>query len=135
MRLSFALSLAALTLVSCATSPAPAPEVTAEEAARLRTESEQARHCPNRTNPVVITKVEPDYPSDLRRTRVEGVVIVEGIITTDGQVVAVRVVRSLHPDLSAAAIKAARRWRYRPAGCSGQPVSSFVTLTLTFNLH
>jgi TonB family protein len=130
------LSLAGLfvALGACATVPAPAPDVTEEEATRLRTVAQHSRDCRNLTHPVLVKSVLADYPAHVRRARIQGVVFLDGVITTDGAVVGLRVVESPHPDLSAAALKAARRRRYRPAECSGQRVPTLVTIMSTFSL-
>ena len=122
-------------VVSCATSPAPAQEVSAEEGTRLRSAAKQARDCPDRVNPVPISFAKSDYPRELRRAKVEGIVVVEGIVTIDGRVVALRLVKSPHPKLSAIALDAASRARYKPATCSGQPVPSEVWIHRSFRLN
>lgn len=84
--------------------------------------------------PVLIQRIEPEYPETARRARVEGKVFLQAIINEQGQVEAVKVLRS-HPLLDDAAIAAVRRWRYKPATLDGQPVRVYFTVQVTFKLE
>lgn len=84
--------------------------------------------------PVLIARTEPDYPEAARRIRLEGMVILEAIISGDGAVEDIRVVHSANPLLDAAAQKAVRQWRYRAATLNGRAVSVYLTVTVTFGL-
>ncbi|PYT09492.1 MAG: hypothetical protein DMF49_01990 [Acidobacteria bacterium] len=79
-------------------------------------------------------KVEPEYPEMARKARVEGKVIIEAVIDTDGNVVDVKVLRSI-PLLDKAAIEAVKRWKYRPAMQHGRPVKVYFTVVVEFNLR
>jgi protein TonB len=85
--------------------------------------------------PVLIARAEPDYPEAARRIHLEGMVILEAIISADGAVEDIRVVHSANPLLDAAAEKAVRQWRYRPATLNGRAVSVYLTVTVTFGLR
>jgi TonB family protein len=69
-----------------------------------------------------------------RKARVEGKVILEAVIDTDGSVIDVKVLRSI-PLLDKSAIEAVRRWKYRPALQQGRPVKVFFTVVVEFNLR
>jgi TonB family protein len=84
--------------------------------------------------PVLITRVQPDYPENLRRAGLEGVVVLEAVITESGCVRAVSVVKGVAPPLDFQSARAVSQWRYRPARLAGQPVSVYLTVTVTFNL-
>jgi len=86
-------------------------------------------------SPVLVRRVEPDYPEAARRARIEGVVILDAIITASGDVEDVRVVRSAGALLDSAAGEAVRRWAYRPATLNGRPVRVFLTVTVDFRVH
>lgn len=90
---------------------------------------------PGITDPVPIKKVEPQYPSDAMRARIQGAVQLEVVILADGTVGPVRVVRSLPYGLTDEAIKAARQWQFRPGAESGKPVAVLATISLEFRLH
>jgi len=83
--------------------------------------------------PVLIQKIEPTYPEAARKARMEGVVILEAIITASGSVEEVKVLKSVNPLLDASAVRAVQQWKYRPATLNGRAVR--VYLTVTFNLH
>ncbi len=87
--------------------------------------------------PVIITEVKPSYTADAMRAKIQGVVMVEAVVLPDGGVGQVQVVRSLDPTfgLDQEAIKAVKRWRFRPGTRLGQPVPVLVEIELTFTLR
>lgn len=84
--------------------------------------------------PKKIEDVPPAYPAMARVARVEGIVILEAVIDTRGNVPSVAVLRS-NAMLDQAAIDAVRQWRYTPARLNGQPVPVIVTITVRFQLR
>jgi protein TonB len=84
--------------------------------------------------PVAIDKPDPEYPETARRARVEGRVILEAIISEEGSVESVRILRS-QALLDGAAIAAVKRWKYRPATLDGQPVRVRFTVVVIFRLE
>ena len=85
--------------------------------------------------PVPLSRVDPEYPESMRRGHVEGVVILEAIITASGDVADVRVLKSVNPILDRAATDAVRRWRYRAATLNGRAARVYLTVTVTFGLR
>jgi periplasmic protein TonB len=85
--------------------------------------------------PVLTNRVEPTYPEAARKARMEGVVILEAIITASGAVEDVKVLKSVNPLLDASAVRAVQQWRYKPATLNGRAVRVYLTVTVTFNLH
>jgi len=71
------------------------------------------------------------------RAKVQGTVLLECIVGTDGAVGEARVVRSLDSvfGLDHEAVKAAKQWRFAPGMRQGQPVPVIVTIELTFTLR
>jgi TonB family protein len=86
------------------------------------------------TAPKLLTRVEPRYPQGAREERIEGVVILEAVITASGNVADVKVLKFVHPLVDAAAAHAVRQWIYRPATLNGEAVAVYLTVTVTFNL-
>ena len=84
--------------------------------------------------PVLLERVEPDYPESARRARLQGIVILEATITTSGEVQEVRVLKSVNPLLDEAAVRAVRVWRYRPATLNGRAVPVYLTVTVRFGI-
>lgn len=83
--------------------------------------------------PTQTKKVNPAYPAIAQSSRVQGVVILETLIGTDGRVRDVRVLRSI-PLLDQAAIDAVRQWEYTPTLLNGAPVPIIMTTTVQFTL-
>jgi periplasmic protein TonB len=85
--------------------------------------------------PVLIRKVEPEYPPTARTMRLQGTVILQAVITTSGTVENVQISQSVHPLLDQAASKAVVQWQYRPATLKGRPIKVYFTVTVRFILH
>ncbi|PYT05733.1 MAG: hypothetical protein DMF49_13210 [Acidobacteria bacterium] len=86
--------------------------------------------------PQNIERVQPEYPEDARAQKVQGKIILEAVIDTEGNVDDVKVLRFVEgfPSLAEAAIKAVRQWRYLPAMENGRPVKSYFTVVIEFQL-
>lgn len=74
----------------------------------------------------------PAYPQSDWVAAVEGDVSLEATIDAEGRVASVQVLQGVSPGLDAAAVRALRRWRYRPATQGGEAVSSVQRLTFRF---
>jgi protein TonB len=85
--------------------------------------------------PILVWRVEPEYPEAMRRAHMEGVVILEAVITAAGDVTEVRILKSATPLLDRATVDAVRRWRYKPATLNGRAVSVYLTVTVSFGLR
>jgi TonB family protein len=87
--------------------------------------------------PQPINEVKPQYTADAMRAKVQGTVLLECVVLPDGTVGSVEVVRSLDSTfgLDQEAIKAAKRWKFRPGTRFGEPVAVLVTIELTFTLR
>jgi TonB family protein len=83
--------------------------------------------------PTRIKDVAPTYPTIARMNKVQGVVIIEAIIGTDGKVENARVIRST-PLLDEAALEAVRAWEYSPTLLNGRPTPVIMTVTVHFKL-
>jgi len=70
------------------------------------------------------------------RAKIQGSVVLECVVQTDGTVGDVRVVRSLDVTygLDEEAIKAAKQWKFAPGTRNGEPVPVMVSIELTFTL-
>jgi TonB family protein len=89
------------------------------------------------TTPVPVFQPTPQYTSDAMRARVQGIAVVSCVVRPDGTVGDVEVVRSLDSSfgLDEEAIKAAKRWRFRPGTLRGEPVSVRVVIEMSFTLR
>jgi protein TonB len=82
----------------------------------------------------LIYQVKPVYPPLAIKTRVQGVVVLEAVISKEGTISSLRVV-SGHQLLTQAAIDAVKQWRYRPTLLNNEPVDVITTVTVTFTLQ
>lgn len=76
----------------------------------------------------------PAYPELASSSRVEGKVIVQAVVGTDGSVIATRIL-SGPQFLRASAESAVRRWRYRPYLVDGRPAVVATDAILNFQLE
>jgi TonB family protein len=77
-------------------------------------------------------KVQPVYPEIARTAKASGPVQVLITINESGEVINAQIIRS-HPLFSAAALQAAKQWRFKPTELSGVPVKTQGILTFNFD--
>jgi len=90
------------------------------------------------SNPEPLLQPEPKYTSEAMRAKIQGEVWLEAVVTPGGTINEVRVVKSLDRlfGLDEEAMKAAKRWLFRPGkDRTGKAVPVKVTLILEFRLH
>ena len=87
------------------------------------------------TEPVKIDGPAAVYPEAARRARIQGVVVLDAIIDSDGRVEDLKILRGLPLGLTEAAIQAVKRWRYQPATLKGEAVSVRYTIPVRFKLE
>jgi len=81
----------------------------------------------------VVSRIDPVYPADAERQRVEGTVNLHAIIGTDGSVKGIEGI-SGPPSLVPAAASAVRQWRYQPTLLGDQPIETAQGVTIVFRL-
>ena len=86
------------------------------------------------TMPTVVRDVKADYPESAKKERVQGNVMLAVVVKKDGTVGEVTVKKPLHPELDEAAVKAMKKWEFRPGTKDGKPVDVAVDVEMTFNL-
>jgi TonB family protein len=86
--------------------------------------------------PEPIYSPKPAYPPLAERQRISGTVLLTVLVDNNGSVQDVKVLRPITPDLglTAAAVAAARTWRYKPATKDGVRVKVWITQAITFRL-
>jgi len=119
-------------LVAAPSPPPPPPPPPAPPAPRA------SAHEPVRIGgvvvaPALVRRVEPEYPTIAVAAHLEGLVILEATVDTEGRVQEVRILRS-RGLLDKAAIEAVSRWRYAPLLLNGIPMRFVLTVTLNFSL-
>jgi protein TonB len=78
--------------------------------------------------------IKPVYPKIAQAAKVQGIVIIEAIISKTGEVQNAKVLRG-NPMLDNAALEAVRQWRYTPPLLNGEPVDVIMTVTVNFTLN
>jgi TonB family protein len=79
----------------------------------------------------LIHKVQPVYPPDARRRRLEGSVVLDAVVNVQGLVEDLKLV-SGDPLLAQAAMDAVRKWRYSPYSLNGKPIPKSTRITISF---
>jgi TonB family protein len=77
-------------------------------------------------------KVDPAYPAELMRDRVEGTVTLYAVIHKDGTVGEVKVLRGVEQRLDENARVALSRWKFRPATKNGSAVDLEAVVQIPF---
>jgi TonB family protein len=83
---------------------------------------------------LLVKKVDPQYPEAARRDRIQGMIVLQAVIDTNGDVQNLTLV-SGHPALVPAAIDAAKQWKYKPYRWNGQPMEVETQITVSFQLQ
>ena len=78
--------------------------------------------------------VDPIYPRQALRARIQGTVVIEAIIGIDGKIKSAKAIRS-HPMFDQAALDAIKKWEYEPATINGMPIEQTLTVTVNFVLR
>jgi len=89
----------------------------------------------NITKPIKISAPPPKYPEAARQARMQGVVVLECVIGTNGRVKSVKVLRGMPLGLTQSAVAAVKKWRFKPSTLNGKPVSVIYILTVRFTLQ
>lgn len=77
--------------------------------------------------------MNPQYSSGSHGINVEGSVVVETVVSSQGTPTNVHVVKSLHKDVDAAAVEAVKQWAFAPGKKNGKPVA--VRLQIEIHFH
>jgi TonB family protein len=84
--------------------------------------------------PVATMKVDPAYPADVLRDKIEGKVTLYAVIRADGTVDDVKVLDSLDSRLDETAARALAHWRFRPGTRNGEPVALEAVVEVPFRM-
>ena len=86
------------------------------------------------SQPKVRSRVEPVYTLVARQARIQGTVLLQAIVTRDGGIQILRVIRPLGYGLEESAAEALSKWTFHPATLMGQPVNVTLFIEVNFNL-
>jgi protein TonB len=104
---------------------------TEQAASRVPIQIERIPALASSSEPVVLHRVEPEYPKAAMQAGIHGPVIVQIAVGQDGSVVGASVI-SGDPALSSAALNAVRQWRFQAS--TGSTVIRNTRITLDFDL-
>ena len=110
----------------------PAASVTPEESDDSTLTSEPITVSAGVMAANVLSAPQPSYPLLATLTRMRGEVVMKAIISKDGTIQNVHVIKG-HRLLRGAATNAVRTWRYRPYLVNGRPVEVATTVSVDFN--
>ncbi|HSL18134.1 MAG TPA: TonB family protein, partial [Methylomirabilota bacterium] len=114
----------------------PTPTPIPPTATPTVTEGEIVSAGPGVTPPVLLHKVDPEYPPIARRAGLAGEVVARLLVGTDGRVEDVEIVEVSQPGVGfeRATEEAVRQWRYRPATKHGVKVRVWVQIKVSLTL-
>jgi TonB family protein len=84
--------------------------------------------------PSVLAEVRPQYPREAREQRLEGAIVLDILIDSQGQVREAKVVEG-PAVFRAGALAAIKQFKFRPARVEGNPVAVRIRYTLRFQLE
>jgi protein TonB len=87
------------------------------------------------TPPTRTRTVPPVYPDVARAGELQGDVLLQATVGTDGRISNVRVLRAVHPLLDEAARRAVLQYEYTPGRRNGIPEPATVRITVSFRLR
>lgn len=85
--------------------------------------------------PVAKVQGKPAYPFEMRRAGINGEVVVQFIVDTNGDVRDPFVVRSTQREFEAAALSAVSKWKFRPGRRGGRAVNTRMVVPMVFSLN
>ncbi|WP_152523953.1 energy transducer TonB [Sporomusa ovata] len=87
------------------------------------------------SQPYVVYSTLPEYPSEARKNRWQGKVVVRVLVEASGRVADASVAKSSgYNELDQAAEEVVYQWRFNPAYRDGRPVTVWVKLPVSFTL-
>jgi len=96
---------------------------------------EAVRACtPNLQYPTQIRTVTPNYTTEGMRRKIQGAVLLDAVVLSNGKVGDVRVIYPLGAGLDEQAVAAVKQWRFRPGTLDGKPVPVVVQAEMRFTL-
>ncbi len=85
--------------------------------------------------PVPIRTIAPEVPESFARAGNPGLVTVSFTVDDKGNVQDATILKSSHSELEEPALKAIRKWRFKPARKDGTAVAMQVALPMKFNIN
>ena len=77
----------------------------------------------------------PHYTKEARAAKLQGMVFAEGLVTLEGRITNVRILRSLGMGLDESVEKTLGKWKCKPAQRNGRAVPALVAFQFRFHLN
>jgi TonB family protein len=89
------------------------------------------------TSPTIVREVKPLYTDAAKKERIQGTVVMDVVVQSDGSVGDVTVTRSLDQTygLDDEAVKAMKQWTFDPGKKDGKAVPVLVQVEMSFTLR
>lgn len=84
--------------------------------------------------PKAIKTTAPNYPEEFKRKSIEGQVLLNVVVCSDGSVGDILIVKSLIPELDKKCVEAVKQWKFEPAKYLGKPVTVWISFPIEFSL-
>ena len=84
--------------------------------------------------PVLLTKVDPEYSDEARRAKLQGIVTIKIDVDKNGHPANILVVRGLGLGLDEKAVESVMKWRFKPGAINGKPAVTSAVIEVTFRL-
>jgi TonB family protein len=84
--------------------------------------------------PVAQKTTRAEFPRNMWRQEIEGIVVVDLVVTADGNVANPAVVSSTNHEFEKNALVAVNQWKYRPGRKAGQPVATHLQVPVRFTI-
>jgi len=89
---------------------------------------------PIEIEPMIISRVVPEYPDVARRIGMEGSVVVQVLLDKNGKVKKAQIAKASDDVFIESALAAAQKWVFTPALMQGKPVTVWVSIPFRFRL-
>lgn len=93
-------------------------------------------YAPGTSYPECVYCPSPSFTDEARRTKLQGTVMIELVVTADGRASNIRITKGLGLGLDERAVEAVRNWRFKPArDPSGRAVPAWIPVEVSFHLY
>lgn len=117
------------------TPPGGSPSEGNEERSSGETQSRRIRIGQGVSEGHLLKKVVPLYPEAAKRARLQGTVILQAVIDTQGRVIKLSVLQPLGLGVEESAVDAVSKWVYKPYLLAGEPVQVETRITINYQLN
>jgi protein TonB len=84
--------------------------------------------------PRVLSKVDPEYSEEARAAKLDGSVLLDVVIGTDGLAHDINVLNGIGAGLDQKAVEALQKWHFQPGAKDGEPVRVRAKIEFKFRL-